>query len=75
MKPTLLEVQGSFAVPFRWWSARAVLGWALERFGGRLGIASCFSIEDCVVIDIAHTIKPECACSRSTPVGCRTRRT
>jgi phosphoadenosine phosphosulfate reductase len=33
-----------------------VLAWALPRFGRGLAIASSFSIEDCVVIDIAHRI-------------------
>ena len=32
--------------------------WALARFGARLAIASSFSIEDCVVIDVAHRIDP-----------------
>jgi phosphoadenosine phosphosulfate reductase len=32
---------------------KAVLKWALERFGAKLAIASSFSIEDCVVIDMA----------------------
>lgn len=36
-----------------------VLGWALGRFGGQLAIASSFSIEDCVVIDVAHRIDPK----------------
>jgi len=31
-----------------------ILRWGLERFGRRIAIASSFSIEDCVVIDIAH---------------------
>jgi phosphoadenosine phosphosulfate reductase len=35
-----------------------VLRWALPRFGRSLAIASSFSIEDCVVIDIAHRIDP-----------------
>ena len=33
--------------------AAEVVRWAVERFGGKLGIASSFSIEDCVVIDLA----------------------
>jgi phosphoadenosine phosphosulfate reductase len=36
----------------------AVMRWALERFGKQLAIASSFSIEDCVIIDIAHRIDP-----------------
>jgi phosphoadenosine phosphosulfate reductase len=35
-----------------------VLRWALDRFGGKLAIASSFSIEDCVVIDVAHRMDP-----------------
>jgi phosphoadenosine phosphosulfate reductase len=37
-------------------SPQEVLAWALPRFGRELAIASSFSIEDCVVIDIAHRI-------------------
>jgi phosphoadenosine phosphosulfate reductase len=36
-----------------------ILRWALERFGRRISVASSFSIEDCVVIDMAHAIDPE----------------
>lgn len=39
-------------------SAQEVLTWALGRFPGGLAVASSFSIEDCVVIDIAHRIDP-----------------
>ncbi len=35
-----------------------VLTWALGRFRGRVAVASSFSIEDCVVIDLAHRIDP-----------------
>ena len=31
----------------------AVIAWAAERFGSRIAVASSFSIEDCVVIDLA----------------------
>ena len=34
-------------------SAADVVAWALTRFGRKLAIASSFSIEDCVVIDLA----------------------
>ena len=34
----------------------AILAWAISRFGRRLAIASSFSIEDCVVIDLAHKV-------------------
>ena len=36
----------------------AILRWGIERFGRGLAIASSFSIEDCVAIDIAHKIDP-----------------
>jgi phosphoadenosine phosphosulfate reductase len=32
----------------------SVVSWALQRFGADVAIASSFSIEDCVVIDMAH---------------------
>ena len=38
--------------------AAEVLRWACQRFGRGLAIASSFSIEDCVVIDIAHKVDP-----------------
>lgn len=40
-------------------SAEEVLGWALERFGGRLAISSAFIVEDVAVIDIAHRLDPK----------------
>jgi phosphoadenosine phosphosulfate reductase len=39
-------------------TAQEILRWALPRFGRRLAIAASFSIEDCVVIDLAHAIDP-----------------
>jgi phosphoadenosine phosphosulfate reductase len=36
-----------------------VVAWALGRFGSRLAVASSFSIEDCVVIDIAMKASPK----------------
>jgi phosphoadenosine phosphosulfate reductase len=36
-----------------------VVAWALGRFGRSLAIASSFSLEDCVVIDVAHRIDPQ----------------
>jgi phosphoadenosine phosphosulfate reductase len=39
--------------------AEEVLRWALGRFGRGLAIASSFSLDDCVVIDIAHRIDPQ----------------
>jgi phosphoadenosine phosphosulfate reductase len=32
----------------------AVVKWAAERFGARIAVASSFSVEDCVVIDLLH---------------------
>jgi phosphoadenosine phosphosulfate reductase len=32
----------------------AVVKWAVERFGPKIAVASSFSIEDCVVIDLVH---------------------
>ena len=34
--------------------ASDIVTWALERFGTGIAVASSFSIEDCVVIDLAH---------------------
>jgi phosphoadenosine phosphosulfate reductase len=39
-------------------SAADVLRWGLGRFGRQLAIASSFSIEDNVVIDLAHKVDP-----------------
>jgi phosphoadenosine phosphosulfate reductase len=50
---------GEIATRFRGGDASDVLRWALDRFPGRLSIASSFSIEDCVVIDLAHKISRE----------------
>ena len=35
-----------------------VAAWALQRFGNRLSIASSFSVEDCVIIDLAMKAAP-----------------
>jgi phosphoadenosine phosphosulfate reductase len=40
-------------------SAEEMLGWALERFGNRLVIASSFGVEDVALIDMAAAIRPE----------------
>jgi phosphoadenosine phosphosulfate reductase len=57
MRPTAAEIAEAAArlgpAP-----AQEVLRWALPRFGRRLGVASSFSVEDCVVIDLAHAIDP-----------------
>jgi phosphoadenosine phosphosulfate reductase len=55
MKPTKNELSEA-AARLGGAPPQAVLGWALPRFRGRISIASSFSIEDCVVIDIAHRI-------------------
>jgi len=57
MKPTKNEITEA-AARLAGAPSQAVLGWALPRFRGRIAIASSFSIEDCVVIDIAHRIEP-----------------
>jgi phosphoadenosine phosphosulfate reductase len=57
MKPTKSEIDEA-AARFAGASPQAVLGWALERFRGRIAVASSFSIEDCVVIDLCHAIDP-----------------
>ena len=35
-----------------------VAAWAMKRFGNRLSIASSFSVEDCVIIDLAMKAAP-----------------
>ncbi|MES1165635.1 MAG: phosphoadenosine phosphosulfate reductase family protein, partial [Verrucomicrobiota bacterium] len=57
MKPTRDEVSEA-AARLAGADPSTILRWALERFGGRLAIASSFSIEDCVAIDVAHAIDP-----------------
>jgi phosphoadenosine phosphosulfate reductase len=57
MKPTTNEIAEA-AARFGGASPQAVLDWALARFRGRISVASSFSIEDCVVIDLAHKIDP-----------------
>ena len=54
----------------------AVVAWAVERFGERIAVASSFSVEDCVVIDLVHKASAATrASSRSTRAACTTRRT
>jgi phosphoadenosine phosphosulfate reductase len=36
----------------------AVVAWAVSRFGEKIAVASSFSIEDCVVIDLVHKANP-----------------
>jgi phosphoadenosine phosphosulfate reductase len=57
MRPSETEMSGA-AQRLAGAEPQVVLGWALERFRGRIAIASSFSIEDCVVIDMAHAIDP-----------------
>jgi phosphoadenosine phosphosulfate reductase len=58
MKPTKSEIDEA-ATRFAGASPEALLGWALERFRGRIAVASSFSVEDCVVIDLCHGIDPK----------------
>ena len=55
MKPTATEIADA-ASRLAGAPADQVLRWAIDRFGRSLAIASSFSIEDCVVIDIAHKL-------------------
>src|SRR5437660_1288340 len=57
MTPTETEIAEA-AVRLAGAAAEAVLGWALPRFPGRIAVASSFSLEDCVVIDMAHAVDP-----------------
>ena len=57
MKPTAAEIADA-ASRLAGAPADQVLRWAIDRFGRSLAIASSFSIEDCVVIDIAHKLDP-----------------
>src|SRR4051812_6850510 len=57
MRPTTNEIAEA-AARLGGASPQAVLDWGLSRFRGRISIASSFSIEDCVVIDIAHKLDP-----------------
>lgn len=38
---------------------QAVLAWAIDKFGGRLGLCSSFQAEGCVLIDMAWRIDPK----------------
>jgi phosphoadenosine phosphosulfate reductase len=58
MKPTAAEIEDA-ARRLAGAPPEEVLRWALGRFGRSLAIASSFSIEDCVVIDMAHAIAPD----------------
>jgi phosphoadenosine phosphosulfate reductase len=55
MKPSEGEIRDA-AVRLRGATPESVLAWALERFRGRIAIACSFSIEDTVVIDMAHAL-------------------
>lgn len=58
MKPTATEIEDA-ARRLSGAPADEVLRWALGRFGRSIAVASSFSIEDCVVIDIAHKVAPD----------------
>jgi phosphoadenosine phosphosulfate reductase len=55
MKPTEAEL-AAVAAKFQGATPADVMRWGLERFGRQLAVASSFSIEDNVVIDIAHKL-------------------
>lgn len=57
MRPTPTEIEEA-SRRLSGASPQTVLAWALEKFRGRISVASSFSIEDCVVIDLAHAIDP-----------------
>jgi phosphoadenosine phosphosulfate reductase len=57
MRPTKSEIDDA-AARFAGATPQETLAWALERFRGRIAVASSFSIEDCVVIDLCHAIDP-----------------
>ena len=57
MRPTEVDIAAA-ARELQNQSAADVLRWGLGRFGRQLAIASSFSIEDNVVIDLAHKIDP-----------------
>ena len=58
MKPTEAEIDAANK-DLQNAPAAEVLRWGLQRFPGQLAIASSFSIEDCVVIDLAHKVDPK----------------
>jgi phosphoadenosine phosphosulfate reductase len=58
MKPTPTEIEEA-ARRLAGAPPEEVLRWALGRFSRSLAVASSFSIEDCVVIDMAHAIAPD----------------
>jgi len=49
---------GEAAVELDGQEPQEVLGWALEKFGGQLGICSSFQAEGCALIDMAWRIDP-----------------
>ena len=55
MRPEKTEIEAT-AARLGTSDPQAVVRWAVERFGARLAIASSFSIEDCVVIDMAFKV-------------------
>src|SRR5262245_56617672 len=57
MRPTSKEITEA-AARLGGATPQAELEWGLSRFRGRISVASSFSIEDCVVIDLAQKIDP-----------------
>jgi phosphoadenosine phosphosulfate reductase len=55
MRPSKSEIDEASA-RFSGATAETVLAWGLERFPGRIAVASSFSLEDCVAIDMARGI-------------------
>ena len=55
MRPEKTEIEAT-AARLGTSDPQAVVRWAVERFGSGLAIASSFSIEDCVVIDMAFKV-------------------
>jgi phosphoadenosine phosphosulfate reductase len=57
MPTTKTEIDDA-AARLRGAAPQETLAWALERFRGRIAVASSFSLEDCAVIDLCHAIDP-----------------
>ena len=65
---------GELSVEFEGQEPEELLEWALERFAPRIALSTAFQIDGVALIDMAYRIDPESASSRSTPAGCRRRR-
>jgi phosphoadenosine phosphosulfate reductase len=55
MRPERTEIEAA-ATRLSKADPQAVVRWAVERFGAGLAVASSFSIEDCVIIDMAFKV-------------------